>query len=94
MEIIKTKSVKVQDYQIDSKKDTKRLHTILKEHAGGFWYLLHTDVEGEVECILTPMAEDIEAAGYNWKQYQIFEREFYGKRLWGSAPVGFEYKGL
>ncbi len=93
MEIIKTKIVKVQHLNVDRQKDLKRLHAILLKQSGGFWNLLHTDVEGEIECILEPLSADIEAAGYNWKEYKNFENAFYGKRLWGSTPVGFKYKG-
>lgn len=93
MEIIKTKSVKVQHLNLDRQKDLKRLHAILIKQSGGMWDLLHTNIEGEIECILTPLSDDIEAAGYNWKEYQNFQRAFYGKRLCGSTPVGFKYKG-
>lgn len=94
MEIIKTKTVIVNHLKLERQKDIKRLHNILIKHSGGFWDLLHTDVEGEIECILRPLSADIEAAGYNWKEYQNFQSEYYGKRLWGSTPVGFKYKGM
>ena len=94
IEIIKTKRVLVSHLNLDRQKDIKRLHSILIKHSGGFWDLLHTDIEGEIECILTPSPDEIEAAGYNWKEYQNYQKAFYGKRLWGSTPVGFKYKGM
>lgn len=94
MKIIKTKTVLVSHLNLDRQKDIKRLHSILIKHSGGFWNLLHTENKGEIECILEPLSDDIEKAGYNWKEYKVFEREFYGQRLWGSTAVGFKYKGM
>lgn len=93
MEIIKTKTVFVSGFNLDKQNDVNKLADILKQHAKGFWNLYKTNKENELECILTPLSNDIEAKGYNWKEYQVFEHNYYGARLHASMPVGFKYKG-
>lgn len=93
MEVIKTKTVLVEDLDLSVQGNVDKLHDILKQHATGFWHLLSTDQENVMECVLRPLSDDITKAGYKWKDYKEFEENFYKGRLLGVAPVGFRYLG-
>jgi hypothetical protein len=105
MKIIETKTViledvNFEDFVYETKQNRKeyfklmdKVHAALLPHGKGFWSILKTDKKDVWEFKLDALSEEIENAGYNWKEYQQFRLEFYKGRLWGSTPVGFKYKG-
>jgi len=94
MEIIKLKTVFTEKLDLSKEKNIKKLEDILKLHSNGWWYVIDTDQENIVECILMPLSEDIEKAGYDWKEYRTFETAFYtDKGVIAVMPVGFYYAG-
>ena len=93
MEIIKTKTVFTERLDLEKEKNIKKLENILSQHSNGWWYVINTDQEDIVECILMPLSEDIEKAGYDWKEYKTFETAFYTGKVVAVMPVGFYYAG-
>lgn len=90
MEIIKTKTVFVEGIDLKKQDDIDKLHDILLEHSQGGWSIIYTEDKNVIECILNPLGKEIEDAGYNWKEYQLFQYNSYKDRIHGVIGVGFE----